>query len=296
MDFRLKVFKQVADQLSYTKAAKALHISQPAVSKHINKLEDHFEKALFYREGQKISLTAEGQLLLNYANRILGLYQELEHDFLALNDRLPSQITLGASTTISQYILPLVLAELKRIYPHLNLTLIHGNTEKIEQLLVQRNIDLGFTEGRTTHPALHYEAFRKDEIVLTTRISNRTYKKEEFRIEELLQLPMVFREEGSGTRKVIEATLAQHKLNLTDLRTEMVIGSTEGIKSYLLNTDTYAFISIHAILKELKGNQLKIVDVKRLEIKRDLHCVSLHGNHSQAIRMIKRFLSHNNLE
>lgn len=296
MDFRLKVFKQVADLLSYTKAAKALHVSQPAVSKHIHKLEDHFGKALFYREGHKISLTAEGQLLLTYANRILALYQELEHDFLALDDRFPADLTIGASTTISQYILPKALAELRRIYPQLNMTLINGNTEKIEQLLEQRKIDLGFTEGRTTHPALHYEPFRKDEIVLTTRIHNRSFKKEEVSLKELPQLPLVFREEGSGTRKVIETALGQHQLDLANLSIEMVIGSTEGIKAYLLNTDAYAFISIHAILQELKANQLKIVDVQKLEIKRDLHCVCLHGQQSQAMRLINRFLHHNQFE
>jgi len=229
MDFRLKVFKKVADKLSYTKAARELHISQPAVSKHINKLEEHFEKALFYREGNRISLTSEGQLLLTYANKILDLYQHLENDFLAMDEKLPNQFVLGASTTISQYILPKALADLKALYPNLKITLINGNTDKIEKLVEKRQIDLGFTEGSTSNPLLHYERFRRDEIVLTTRMANRSFRKEELSVGELCDIPMIIREEGSGTRKVVEAALKNKHIRPEDLNVQMVLGSTEGI-------------------------------------------------------------------
>ncbi|MEO0899120.1 MAG: LysR family transcriptional regulator [Bacteroidota bacterium] len=298
MDFRLKVFKKVADLLSYTKAARELNISQPAVSKHISKLEEHFEKALILREGNRISLTSEGQLLLSYANKILDQYQQLENDFLAMQDKMPDSITVGASTTITQYILPKALSELKNIYPDLHITLINGNTEKIEQLVEKQEIDIGFTEGRSSNPLLHYQRFRRDEIVLATRVSNRQLKREELRLEDLYNLPFIIREEGSGTRRVIESTLLHHGIHPDRLNVEMVIGSTEGIKTYLLNKDTYAFVSIHAILQELKGNFLKIIDVRKLDIKRDLHYVHLHGKHSQAIKIMQRYFgqAYNKLE
>lgn len=298
MDFRLLVFKKVADHLSFTKASRELHISQPAVSKHIHKLETQYEKALIQREGNRISLTAEGKLLLNYANRILDLYKQLENDFLALNDRFPETITLGASTTITQYVLPEVLAQLKVIYPGLMVTLINGNTEKIEQMVVDGQLDLGFTEGRTSNPLLHYQNFRQDEIVLTTRVGNKVLKKEELRQEDLANLPLVVREEGSGTQKVIEAALQAHGIELAQLDIEMVIGSTEGMKSYLLNTDSFAFLSIHSIIHELKHNRLKIIDIRKMEIMRDFHYVHLHGKNSQIISLIRRIfnMSHNQKE
>ncbi|MCI4667366.1 MAG: LysR family transcriptional regulator [Bacteroidia bacterium] len=298
MDFRLLVFKKVADHLSYTKAARELHISQPAVSKHINKLEEQFEKALILREGNRISLTPEGELLLRYANQILDLYKQLSNDFLALNDRIPEKIILGASTTITQYILPELLAAMKQINPSVQISLINGNTEKIEQLIESNQVDLGFTEGKPSNPLLHYEKFRKDEIVLATRSSNRKLKKEELKIEEVKKIPLISREEGSGTRKVIESALAQQGVSSSELNIELEIGSTEGIKTYLLNSDAFAFVSIHSIFHELKANMLKIIDVKKLEIIRDFHYVHLHGKQSQAMKFIKRILtsSHNNLE
>ncbi|HLW14315.1 MAG TPA: LysR family transcriptional regulator, partial [Flavobacteriaceae bacterium] len=95
MDFRLLVFKNVADHLSFTKASKALFISQPAVTRHINELEKQYEKALFNRLGNKISLTDEGELFLNYTNRILELYQELETNFQHFNKVFPKKIAMG---------------------------------------------------------------------------------------------------------------------------------------------------------------------------------------------------------
>ncbi|MEL6674882.1 MAG: LysR family transcriptional regulator [Bacteroidota bacterium] len=291
MDTRLKVFKAVADQLSYTRAARVMKISQPAVSKHIAKLEAQFGKALINREGGRISLTPEGELLLSYANRILDLYKTLEQDFLALDDQFPPHLVMGASTTISQYILPKDLSELKKLYPSLEITLINGNTEKIEQLVLDKQIDLGFTEGKSVNPYLHYESYRADEIVLATRVSSQLRKKDEVRFEELKKLPMIIREPGSGTRKVIESALSQKGIEPDDLNVEMVLGSTEGIKSYLLNTEAYAFLSIHAILDELKTNQLRIIEVKKLDIKRHFQYVYLHGHATHPIKMIQKIFS-----
>ena len=128
-DFRLKVFKTVADRLSFTKAAAELLISQPAVTKQINELERLLGRPLFLRHGNRISLTDDGVRLLGYTNRILALYGELRDAFLDEQGMLAGEIHLGASTTLSQYVLPGLLARFRKQYPDIRVTLFSGNTE-----------------------------------------------------------------------------------------------------------------------------------------------------------------------
>lgn len=286
MDFRLKVFKTVAERLSFTKASKELFISQPAISKHIRQLEEHFGQALFTRDGKTIRLTPEGEMVLEYTNQILELYGRLESEFQAAEGKFPDKITIGASTTISQYVLPKLLIKLKAAHHATQVGLVNGNSEKIESIVRDREVDLALTEG-TTHPGLHFEPFVKDEIVLATRSGNS--RPAESRSEYLSTLPMLFRETGSGTRHIIESALESRGISLRDLKIEMVLGSSESMKTYLMHSDVFAFISIHAIAEELRRNELRIVDVADMDITRQFHFVSLHGRFSYGADRVKRF-------
>ncbi|MGO3183211.1 MAG: LysR substrate-binding domain-containing protein [Aequorivita sp.] len=296
MDFRLRVFKTVAEQLSFTKASKLLFISQPAVTKHINELEKQYGKALFNRHGNSITLTSEGEIFLDYATRIIELFIKLEQEFMESDKQLPKAISLAASTTIAQYILPSLLSKFKAVYPNTSITLINQNSEKIESLVLQKETDLGLSEGTTHNPKLHYDSFIKDEIVLTTRIENKYIQKEEVSLDELKTLPIVIREVGSGTKNIIENSLKEAGLNLREINVQIQLGSTESIKNYLLASDSYAFLSIHSIAKELKNHSLKIVEVEGLNIERTFQFVSLHGNYDKTAERLKSFfISHYNL-
>lgn len=296
MDFRLKVFKTVAEELSFTKASKLLFVSQPAVTKHVNELEKQFGKALFNRHGNSISLTAEGVVCYEYATKILALYENLEREFTDLNGSLPSKINLAASTTIAQYILPVLLSKFKTIHPDITVTLINQNSEKIESLVLEKKTDLGLVEGNTNNQNLHYQPFLKDEIVFTCRLGNTHLKSAELGIKELSVLPIILREQGSGTRTIIENTLRGKDLNLNNFNIEMELGSTESIKNYLLNSNSFAFLSIHSITRELKDRTFTIVDITDLEIHRTFQFVSLHGNYDATSEWIKNFLlNHYNL-
>ncbi|WP_103070536.1 LysR family transcriptional regulator [Aquimarina sediminis] len=296
MIYRLKVFKKVADCLSFTKAAKILFITQPAITKHINELEKHFEKALFNRHGNKISLTTEGQLLLQHTNKILNSYNQLEDDFLALNSKLPNKITIGASTTISQYILPKILSKFKTVYSNTNITLLNNNSENIESSIINKQVDIGFTEGKTSNPLLRYETFVLDEIVLATSVTNTTIKKPEITLEELKNLPLIVREKGSGTQNIVKDSLYNNNIDMKQLSIEMTLGSTESIKTYLMHSNSYSFLSIHSISNELKNNRLKVIDITSFDIKRVFHVVNLHGEYSNTVEKLKHFFTtHYNL-
>ena len=294
-DFRLKVFKTVADRLSFTKAAAELLISQPAVTKQINELERLLGKPLFLRHGNRIPLTDDGVRLLEYANRILALYGELRDAFVEEQGAFSGEIRLGASTTLSQYVLPGLLAKFRKLYPDVRVTLFNGNTEQIERQIADGKLDFGMIEGTASNPALHYELFMDDELVLVTSASNTSFTREEITAADLPALPLVIRENGSGTLDVLSRELSRHGLSLRQLHIEMQLGSTESIKHYLFYSDTFAFVSVQAVLDELAANRLRVVEVGDMELVRRFSFVTAHGQRSRLTDLFKQFcLNHYN--
>lgn len=294
-DFRLKVFKTVADRLSFTKAAAELLISQPAVTKQINELERLLGKPLFLRHGNRISLTDDGVRLLEYANRILALYGELRDAFVEEQGAFSGEIRLGASTTLSQYVLPGLLAKFRKLYPDVRVTLFNENTEQIERQIADGKLDFGMIEGTASNPALHYELFMDDELVLVTSASNTSFTREEITAADLPALPLVIRENGSGTLDVLSRELSRHGLSLRQLHIEMQLGSTESIKHYLFYSDTFAFVSVQAVLDELAANRLRVVEVGDMELVRRFSFVTAHGQRSRLTDLFKQFcLNHYN--
>lgn len=294
-DFRLKVFKTVADRLSFTKAAAELLISQPAVTKQINELERLLGKPLFLRHGNRISLTDDGVRLLEYANRILALYGELRDAFVEEQGAFSGEIRLGASTTLSQYVLPGLLAKFRKLYPDVRVTLFNGNTEQIERQIADGKLDFGMIEGTASNPALHYELFMDDELVLVTSASNTSFTREEITAADLPALPLVIRENGSGTLDVLSRELSRHGLSLRQLHIEMQLGSTESIKHYLFYSDTFAFVSVQAVLDKLAANRLRVVEVGDMELVRRFSFVTAHGQRSRLTDLFKQFcLNHYN--
>jgi len=292
MDFRLQVFKKVADKLNFTKASEELFISQPAVSKHIRELESKYNAQLFERQGNKITLTQEGKVLLNYANQLLDLYKNMENYFLGINNQINKNVVFGASSTISQYIVPKLIFQLKKTYPEVKFTLINGNSSEIEELILKKEIDFGIIEGKHNNPLLEYEFFIEDEIVLLTKNTKKPRFKSFITAEELKKIPLVLREKGSGTRDILEENLKRIAIKPSDLFIDLTLGNTESIKNYLLNSDSFSFISIHAVQEELKENKLQIVDLKNLEITRKLYFVKAQGDHSSTYTSIKQLLIH----
>ena len=288
-DFRLKVFQSVAECLSFTKAAKILLISQPAVTRLINELEKQLGVRLYKRLGNGIEPTAEGELLQNYARKIFAHYRAFEEELGRIQNANSGSLLLGASTTISQYILPGILARFKKRHPAIKVQLFSGNTKTIENMLMAEQIDFGLIEGNSNLAQIHYENFINDEIVLVARVGNRLLQKQEISLNQLPSIPLVLREAGSGTLDVIEDALKNNRIQLADLNVEMQIGSTEGIKQYVQNSDAAAFLSVHTITRELAANQLMIVDIRNFEMMRTLQFISLHGRSSHLSTVFQTF-------
>lgn len=291
-DFRLKVFKTVADRLSFTKAAAELLISQPAVTKHISELEKQIGLPLFIRKGGMVSLTRHGKLMLDFANRILVLYGNLNDAFADDGQAPAGEIRIGASTTIAQYVLPGTLAAFKRRFPEVCIIMSTGNTAAIEDMVANGRIDLGIIEGKASSHALHYEMFMQDELVLITSATNSAFRRNEIETEELRTLPLVIRESGSGTLDVLEDALNEKGIDLNSLNIEMRLGSTESIKRYLMNSGTFAFLSIQSVTDELFHNKLRVIETSGMDIHRQFNFVSAHGQYGRLAGLFKQFCRH----
>lgn len=277
MDFRLKVFYTVANRLSFTKAANELFITQPAISKHIQELEENYKIKLFDRNGSKISLTPAGEVLLEHAKTIFEVYRNIDFDMSTLINQRSGLLRIGASTTISQYIIPPLLARFHQKLQDVKVSLLNGNTEQIESALLKQEIDIGIVEGQSKNKSIKYTEFLKDELVLVCKSSNPLVNLDEVTKVELKKMRFLMREQGSGTLEVIEYALKPFDIKVSELQIEMQLGSTESIKSYLMNSNCVAFISIHAIQKELKNNELAILDIKNLMIERFFYIITLQG-------------------
>ena len=272
-------------------------ITQPAVTKHIKELEEHLSAALFTRHGSNISLTPAGQIVLKYTEHIFSTYAALENELAQLSDSAKGNIHIGASTTLAQYVLPKILALFKSAHPAIHFTFISGNSEFIEQQVTTQKIDIALVEGNSHHPQIMYEPFVKDEIVLVTRTANKWAQKGEIKPAQLLSIPLILREQGSGTLDVINKALKKGNIRTKDLKVEVQLGSTESIKQYLLHSESAAFLSIHAIIKELQQKELSIIDIKGMDIYRTFQFIQLHGQTAKLPVLFKRFcLNHYNFK
>ena len=287
MDFRLNVFVEVARHLSFTKAARELFISQPAITKHIQELENIYKVQLFNRIGGKISLTPQGEIFLKHANEILAQYKLLANEMELVTEQFSGELKIGASTTIAQYLIAPLLADFIVRFPQVKVSLFTGNSEQIEDALENKKIDIGLVEGSRRSNHLKYSPLAKDELVLVTSSQNPIG--ESVAVTDIATLPLVLREVGSGTLEVIEKALLENGIKLSDLNILLHIGTTEGIKNFLKTSkNSYAIVSIISVLEELKNNDLKIVDIVGMEMMREFVFVTMQGGQNTRL---ERFMS-----
>ncbi len=293
MDFRLRVFESVAENKSFTRAAEELNISQPAISKHIHELENQYQLRLFERTaGANVQITKDGEYLLTHVRRILDAYRQMEYEMNLLTAQFSGELRIGASTTISQYVLPPVLASFLKKFPHVKLTVISGNSYEIEKALKQNRIDLGLVEGVSKQPDLKYSLFLKDELVAIASAKSNLAKVDEISLKDLQQMPLVIRENGSGTLEVIKSELQHHSVKLSDLNILMQLGSTVSIKAFLDSTDSLGIVSIRSVAKDIFEGRFKVIDISEIEFLREFQFVLLQGKSGGIEEDFMRFALH----
>ena len=159
----------------------------------------------------------------------------------------------------------------------MRVSLISGNSQQIEQALARHDIDLGLVESASHHQGLHYMKFVPDELVLVADAAGAYGRCEEVTLDELCRMPLVLREQGSGTLEVIARYLADRGIRLSALRVVMQLGSTESIKSFILNSDTVAIVSVMSVFEELRSGKMRVIEIEGCTIERDFSFVRLDG-------------------
>ena len=288
-NFRLRVFRAVAEEVSFRKAGEVLHLSQPAVSQHIRALEEEAGVRLFDRargegHGSQISLTEAGRVLLGYANTAAETMVEAQRALAALNDEAVGKLRLGASTTVAQYVLPRILGAFLRQYPQVKLSLVSGNTERIVDAVAEERVELGIIEGPAMRRDVKTKRMVRDEMVLIVSPNHAWAARKGAAIapKELVEVQLLLRERGSGSRRVVERAFKKVGLPLRSLRVAMELDSTEAIISGVEAELGAGFVSRRAVWKVLRLGSVKVVAVEGLEILRDFSFVRLAGTEATA--------------
>lgn len=290
MDYRDTVFISVAENLSFSKAAGELNISQPAVTRHIKELEERYHTNLFERKGNKIYLTITGEKVYNVFKQIGQQYSELDFEIGQMHNSISGEFKIGASSTISQYLIPKTIASFHKRYPKIQIVLINGNSFEMEKLLLENKVDLALVENSSSQSGIRYRNFLDDELIVVTGKNSVYSKLNDISKDDLSRFPIVLREHGSGTLEVIKEAFTKQGINFENIDTPIHLGSTESIKNFLLDFDGLAIISEKAVMTELFLKTLVKLKVTGFNIPRKLRIAYKLGYKSQQVELFENFL------
>jgi len=275
--FRLKVFRTVAEHLNFRKAAEHLFLTQPAITLQVKALEDDLGIRLFDRASNRVSLTPQGALLLDYAKKIATLVSQAEQE-LWEDGKVSGELSLGVSTTIAQYLLPRLLRAFLDENPRVQFALRSGNTSEIVQLLLENKLAIGLIEGPARDHGIRTEPFMQDELVL---IAPPAFEPDRLSRDQFVASRLLMREHGSGSRHVAKVALENAGFKLKSFKNVMNLDSTEAIKSAVEVGLGIGFVSRWAIFKELELGTLKVAEVAGLRVVRHFCLISRTGPEPQ---------------
>lgn len=269
--YRLKVFRIVARQLSFTGAAEELHTSQPNVSKHVRQLEAELGVSLFDRLGGGVMLTDAGRIVFDYAERLFGMVGEMRRALNELEGLERGYLRLGASSTPGIYLLPPVLAGFRKLHPNLEITFRLGNSQEIVQEILNDQIDLGFLEGFENTPGIQVQPFFEDELVIIAPADHLLAKMEGVIPDDLGGETFIWRETGSGTREGMVSLLEHIGIQPENA---LELGSCEGIKNAVTAGLGLSMVSSLSIDMELSAGVLAIIHGEGLSLSRSLSIIT----------------------
>ncbi len=276
-NFRLKVFRTVAVESNFRRAAELLHLSQPAVSQQIRALESELGTALFDRSHGKVRLTDAGSVLLQYAKQGEQLADEAFQAVQQTKGQVAGSLRIGASMTIAQYILPRIVGSFLREHPRVRLALRSANSEQIIAALANDEIELGLIEGPVSSREVFRQKFFEDRLVLIAGRQSPWGRQASLTLQALSQVPLLMRERGSGSRRVVESALRKAGIARRDLNILLELDSIVATISALEAGIGVAFVSEWAIQKELRLGTIRILVVPGLDIRRDMTLVRRLG-------------------
>jgi DNA-binding transcriptional LysR family regulator len=275
MDLRqLQTFVEVVERGSFSAAADALGVTQPAVSQQIQTLERMLGAPLIDRSGRRAAPTDRGEVLHRYALRMLTLRDELARELAQDSDQPTGHLVVGASTGPGEHVLPQLLGGFRAAHPRVEVTLRVDATGSVIDRVLDRGLELGVVGARRSHRALEFEPFLRDRVVLAVPAGHR-FAGRIVTLAELVAEPQVVMQPGAGVRTVIEDELRQRGVRVRDLTVAMESGLQESAKSAVEAGYGVCFLSSLAVAKELRLGSLATAEVEGLDPVRDFYSVRL---------------------
>ncbi|HJX31317.1 MAG TPA: selenium metabolism-associated LysR family transcriptional regulator [Thermodesulfobacteriota bacterium] len=274
---QIEIFCKIVELGSFSKAAEALHLSQPTLTEHIKSLEDYLGATLLDRLGREVIPTKAGDILYEYAQKILRLKREAEQTLWSLKGALKGDLVVGASTIPGEYILPSLIKGFRDNFPDIIIKLTIGDTKKVIDDIVNNRIELGVVGAVMENAKLEYHKFVQDELVLIVFPSSSWGKMKSITLEKLQEIPFVLREEGSGTRMVMEKSLREHGFDSGHLNVIMRLGSTTAVIQAIKSGIGCSILSRRAVQENLNNGTLKTVAIEKIKTFRDFYIVLRRG-------------------
>ena len=287
---QLYIFQMVANHLSFSRAAEAMAITQPAVSIQVQELEKFLGITLFHRRPRGLKITEAGNAVLAYSQQIFVLSNQLVYTIQEMGDLHSGRLVLGASSTPGEYVLPLVVGRFRQIYPGIQVELVIGNTRNIMQRILDGDMDLGMIGDSVEESSSELEIvdFQDDEIILVASPSHPVHNLDNPSIEQIMELGLVAREQGSATRLAAER---QFRNLGTMPRIAVELGSNQAVKQAASAGGGIGIISRLGITAELNAGMLKVLDVAGWECRRQLTLIQPKDRYlSPSQRAFREFL------
>ena len=287
---QLYIFQMVANHLSFSRAAEAMAITQPAVSIQVQELEKFLGITLFHRRPRGLKITEAGNAVLAYAQQIFVLSNQLVYTIQEMEDLHSGRLVLGASSTPGEYVLPLVVGRFRQIYPGIQVELVIGNTRNIMQRILDGDMDLGMIGDSVEESSSELEIvdFQDDEIILVASPSHPVHSLDSPSIEQIMELGLVAREQGSATRLAAERQF--RNLGIMP-RIAVELGSNQAVKQAASAGGGIGIISRLGITAELNAGMLKVLDVAGWECRRQLTLIQPKDRYlSPSQRAFREFL------
>ena len=275
----LKMFCLVVDEGSISQAARLSFVSQPAVTRQINQLENFYGTLLFDRTGGRLKVTEAGKILYPYARTIVNDFNRSKEAVQQETGKYNANLQVGATFTIGEYLLPSLLGRFKKQKPDIKVTLTIKNTPSILEDLTNDVIDLALVEGIVENNDLTVEKFADDELILVCAPDHKWEKKID--LEELVNERMIWRESISGTRLIVENMLKEYGV-LEKIDSYMEIGSTQAIKSAVEAGLGVSILPRLTVSRELEQGTLREVSMDGVHLTRNLWMVRKPQRFSKA--------------
>lgn len=289
--YQLKIFIAVSKFQSISKAAKVMHLSQPAVSTNIKNLEEYYRGPLFERTQQGVSLTKAGHVFYTYAQKILTLQDEMEQQLEITMQHENNQIIVGASTTIGNVSLPCSIYLFKEEYPEVNIRLEIANAEEIIRKVKEEQVDFGVAEIFPETPGISTHHVTSDELVLIVPPFHPA-QTDSLSLQEFLNQPLIMRESGSGTRKVLAQFLESKGFSISDLNIITEMTTIDAIKSAVQAGMGGAIVPRLSVKKEIYQGTLKALTISELDMPLNFKIIKLDNHYlSSKTRQLIKFLT-----